>query len=85
MEQIKNMDRSELNTFLDRVGNKAPEVMSELLTDPATTTYTMYEDLMYAYISGTDEFKAGLDKAVEIMLWYNLQEVSEKVEKASKE
>ena len=69
-----------MNEILYKVNhNKVAELMSELLMDTNVTTYDMFEDLVVAYENGNEDFRKGMDKALETLLWYNMNDIVEKV------
>ncbi len=78
---VKKLSRDELNHIFDEFLNRdeAGEQMATYLLDTDVKTIDMFEDLMYAYNNGSEEFKAGIDKACEILLWKNLQEIAEEI------
>lgn len=61
--------------------NKAGEEMSSMLMDEEISTYDMFEDLITAYESGNADFKAGMDKALQILIWKNMEELVEHMKK----
>lgn len=64
--------------------------MCELLTDDSVKTLGMFESLAYDYTneSNSEEFRKGMDSALEILLYYNMEEIFEEMkelnEKAKK-
>ncbi len=59
--------------------NKAAEVMNELLYDEGNSTYKMFNDLVGAYLDKSDEFKAGFDRACEILVANNMKGIAQKI------
>lgn len=78
---VKKLSRDELNHIFDELLNRdeVGEQMATYLLDTDVQTIDMFEDLMYAYNNGSEEFKAGIDKACEILLWKNMQEISKEI------
>lgn len=66
---------------------KIGEKMAELLMDENVNTFDMFEELLNAYVLGEygddrdEAFRAGLDKACTILLWKNVQEIANEMEK----
>lgn len=63
---------------------KAGEAMCALLMDADITTYDMFEDLVVAYEGGNDDFKAGMNKAMQILIWKNMQELVDYIKEEAK-
>ena len=53
--------------------------MAELLMDDQVSTCEMFEDLLYDYEKGSEEFRKGMDKAMQILLNINFSEVIDEV------
>ena len=53
----------------------AAEQMTQMLMDENISTYDMLEDLVLAYDNGNDDFKAGMDKALGIIIWKDLPDL----------
>ena len=66
---------------------KIGEEMAGLLMDENVNTFDMFEELLNAYVLGEygddrdEAFRAGLDKACTILLWKNVQEIANEMEK----
>lgn len=56
------------------------EEMSMMLMDTDISTYDMFEDLVVAYEHGSEEFRKGMDKALETLLWKNMEEIVKHME-----
>ena len=56
------------------------EEMSMMLMDTDISTYDMFEDLVVAYKHGGEEFRKGMDKALEVLLWKNMAEIVKHME-----
>ncbi len=52
------------------------EVMSELLMDPDTTTYKMFEGLAEDYLQGNDDVRKGIDAAVTSLTGWSMASVA---------
>ena len=59
--------------------------MNELLQDEAVKPTDMFEELAGAYLDGSDEFKHGMDRAMNILLWHDMQDVADMIEKLTQE
>jgi hypothetical protein len=64
---------------------KADEVICNLLTDPDVSVHDAFNDIVYRYLKGSEDFKQGIDCALTILTQYNLTEIAQKVFDASKE
>lgn len=74
------MTTNEMRKLLHKVDNdKVAELITEMLTDTNVTTYDMFEDLVIAYDNGNASFREGMDKALETLLWYNMNDIAKKV------
>lgn len=74
------MDTNEMEAMLYEVDNdKVADLMSDMLMDTNVTTYDMFEELVVAYHSGNEDFRKGMDKALETLLWYNMNDIANKV------
>lgn len=71
MDSIKK-NKIEQAAMTDR--DVQADVMAELLLDPKNSSYKMYEDLVAAYCSNSvsDDFRAGFDRACEILVANNM-------------
>ena len=70
-----------MKELLYKVNNDAvAEKMTEMLTDPEISTYDMFEDLVLAYENGNEDFRKGMDKALEILVWTTLPEIAKYAE-----
>lgn len=81
------LDKKSDNTVADmtevlyKVDNDAvEEQMTAMLTDPDISTHDMFEDLVTAYDAGNEDFRKGMDKALETLIWKNLPEIVEYME-----
>lgn len=71
-----------MTEILYKVDNNAVcEQMTAMLMDTEISTYDMFEDLVVAYDKGNEDFRKGMDKALEILVWKNLPEIIEHMEK----
>lgn len=71
-----------MEDILNKVDNDAvAEEMTAMLTDTEISTYDMFEDLVIAYDKGNEDFRKGMDKALEILVWKNLPEIVEHMKK----
>lgn len=67
-----------MTEILYKVDNDAvEEQMTAMLTDPDIPTYDMFEDLVTAYDAGNEDFRKGMDKALETLVWKSLPEIVE--------
>lgn len=74
------MDINEMEAMLYEVDNdKVANLMSDMLMDTDVTTYDMFEELVVAYRGGNEDFRKGMDKALETLLWYNMNDIVSKV------
>ena len=74
------MDTNEMEAMLYEVDNdKVANLMSDMLMDTDVTTYDMFEELVVAYNGGNEDFRKGMDKALETLLWYNMNDIVSKV------
>lgn len=77
------MEMSEMKEMLYHVDHEAVGgEMVDILMDDDVKTYDMFEDLVTAY---TDEkadssFRAGMDKALEILTWMNMNSIAERMQ-----
>ena len=70
-----------MRELLYKVDNdKVAEEMTAMLTDPDILTYDMFEDLVIAYTNGNTDFRKGIDKALEILIWRNMENLAEYME-----
>ena len=58
--------------------------MCNLLMDEKVTTNNMFEELVVAYDKGNDDFKAGMDKVLQILIWKDMQELVDHMKKEAK-
>lgn len=58
--------------------------MCNLLIDEKVTTNDMFEELVVAYDKGNEDFKAGMDKVLQILIWKDMQELVEHMKKEAK-
>lgn len=71
-----------MEDILNKVDNDAvAEEMTAMLTDTEISTYDMFEDLVIAYNNGNEDFRKGMDKTLEILVWKNLPEIVEHMKK----
>lgn len=62
------------------------EKMAGLLMDQDVNTFEMFENLLNAYVLGEygnerdEAFRAGLDKACDILLWKSVQDVANEMD-----
>ena len=92
-DEAENTDKSENNTVKQVVDalykidtDTSSEVMAQMLMDPDLSTYKMYEDLAGIYVDNScnSSFRAGMDRALGILLGHNLSEVTKQILDASK-
>lgn len=55
--------------------DKAADEMTAMLTDTDIPTYDMFEDLVVAYVNGNEDFRKGMNKALEVLIWKNMEEL----------
>ena len=71
-----------MRELLYKVDNdKVAEEMTAMLTDPDILTYDMFEDLVIAYTENNSDFRKGIDKALEILIWRNMENLAEYMKK----
>ena len=51
------------------------EEMANMLMDSDINTYDMFEDLVTAYADGNEDFRKGMNKALETLIWRNLPDL----------
>lgn len=56
--------------------NEVAEEIALMLTDQDIPTYDMFEDLVINYDAGSPDFKAGMDKALEIIIWRTVPDLA---------
>ena len=62
--------------IMDRVDKYlVAEEMTEMLMDTNITTYDMFEDLLIAYRNGNEDFRKGMDKALETLVWKDMTDI----------
>ncbi len=76
-ERICNL--TQLKKLYDNEPEGTAALIAGLLQDEDVKTTDMFECLAYAYIKGSDEFRRGMDKAMTILLWKNMQDVANEV------
>ena len=68
MEEKRILDNDKLRELLGIVDKDAvAEKMTAALTDPEVPTYDMFEDIIYDYRHGSEEFRKGMEKMFEIL------------------
>ena len=78
MNNICNLEQ--LSKLRDNEPKEADNLICKLLTDEEVNCKDMFENLVTAYLKGSDEFRQGIDKACEILLWKNVQEIADMAE-----
>ncbi len=61
------------------VPDEAAQLMSDLLMDDTVTTCDMYESLCRAYINGNDDVRKGINRALEILTRYKLEDITKRL------
>ncbi|MBP3811346.1 MAG: hypothetical protein ILA15_11660 [Clostridiales bacterium] len=64
------------NCLAEANTDTSSEVMSELLMDPDTTTYKMFEGLAEDYLQGNDDVRKGIDSAVTSLTGWSMASVA---------
>ena len=59
--------------------DEAAQLMSDLLMDDTVTTCDMYESLCRAFIGGNDDVRKGINRALEILTRYNLEDITKRL------
>lgn len=57
----------------------ADAIIGELLVDEAVNLKNVYNDMVYRYLNGSEDFKAGADMVLTTITQYNLTEIAQKV------
>lgn len=74
------METKEMMDMLYKVNNDlVAEEMTYMLTDTEIKTYDMFEDLVTAYHYGNEDFRKGMDKVLEILLWKNMEQIAKHI------
>ncbi len=73
------MDERTIDRALSVNNDISAQVMAETLMNDTVSTYRMYDRLALAYLSGTDEFRRGLNKAVEIITDESLTSLAKRI------
>ena len=66
-----------LERYLIRLIGKKLQIMAEVVADDGVSTYNAFESLADAYISGTDDMRAGIDKTLSLLTGYYMPELAE--------
>lgn len=72
LEQLERLEKN--------VPAKADELICDMLLDERVNTTDMFVSLVHEYIGGNDEFRQGMDAALNILLWKDMQEIADAVE-----
>ena len=72
LEQLKMLRENEPFGADDIIGN--------MCQDEDVYSKDMFEELTRAYLNGSDEFKHGMDKAMTILLWKDMQDIADKIQ-----
>jgi hypothetical protein len=71
VDAIHNIDEDIRQTTSD--------IMASMLIDTDINSWEMFEDLLFAYEKGNEDFKRGIDKAMRILLHEDMSEVIDDV------
>lgn len=67
-----------IREVLDKVDKEeTAQIMAEVVTDDGVSTYDVFESLADAYISGTEDMRAGIDKTLSLLTGYYMPELAE--------
>lgn len=74
-----------INIIMEKVDcEKTAEYMTGILTDEHVSTWKMFEDLSSRYISANDEVRKGIDVALTILTYKNMNEITDELIKEVK-
>ncbi len=59
--------------------NVSAEILAEMLTDPSWTIYGVCEEMFEDYLSGSYEFRKGMDNALTALTGWTLSTIASKV------
>ena len=79
------MDEKTIDSATYADNTVSAEIMAGILMGGKVSTYGMYDRLATEFLSGTDEFREGLDRAVEIITGESLTSLARKILKNSTE